>query len=51
MLASNHRKVMLDVGISVVIPKNSVNTTEKSSLMMEYRLYAGVSSDPEITDG
>ena len=38
-----------DAGISVVILENSVNATEKSGLMTEYRLYAGISPDPEIT--
>ena len=30
--------------------ENSVNATEKSGLMMEYRLYADVLPDPDITD-
>ena len=40
-----------------MIPKNSVNATEKSGLMMKYRgyliyrgRYAGISSDPDTID-
>ena len=46
-----------DAGISaskkmlkIVLPENSVNTTEKSSIMTEYRVYVGISPDREITD-
>ena len=39
----------IDARISVVIPENSVNATEKSGLMTNYyRLWAGISPDPEI---
>ena len=37
-----------DARISVVIPENSVNVTEKSGLMTEYRPYAGITPDSEI---
>ena len=37
-------------GISVVKRENSINATEKSDPMTEYRLYAGISPDPDITD-
>ena len=36
-------------GISVLIPGTTLNTTENSSLMTEYLLYAGISPDSEIT--
>ena len=37
-------------GISVMIPDTPVTTTEKSSLIREYLLHAGISPDLEITD-
>ena len=39
-----------DAKISVVLSENSVNTSEKSGLLTEYRRCAGISLDPEITD-
>ena len=39
-----------NAGISFIIPWNSVNSTEKSGNIMEYRLCVGISPDSEINN-